>query len=425
VWQGRAMRRCLVPIAVCWMTTQAPYPVEAQSFSVPEMEKKSVVRPDTQIIPSLRVAERYDSNVYFVPGTNVEDFVTTVSPQLKLTRRNEWLEGTIDGGATGEVYAKNSGLNYVGGNGTVDLNLDGAMNTLVRGLGLRVADTFVYTPQPLAFADPTGASQFREAFVQGIQVQRVKSFTNTAKADASYFFSPYVGVISTYTDQRRRFLQPIAPPTGVPQEGFIDTNFQTLTSGLVGKLSPSDTVQLAHQYQKATFPDPERGGSGFSTQGALAKWTRSITPAFQATVEGGFAVISSSSNVYPVGTVSLRWTEQYTTVVVSYSQAVSPSIIVVSTPLLNQVVTGTVSRRIAEALSLSLSGSYAVNESVPDSSLLHFKSYSVMPSLEYKIGRRITTIVSYTRSQFQQTFSAQPFDFDRNIVMFSLLLEWK
>jgi hypothetical protein len=70
VWQGRAMRRCLVPIAVCWMTTQAPYPVEAQSFSVPPaLEKKSVVRPDTQIIPSLRVAERYDSNVYFVPGT--------------------------------------------------------------------------------------------------------------------------------------------------------------------------------------------------------------------------------------------------------------------------------------------------------------------------------------------------------------------
>jgi hypothetical protein len=142
-------------------------------------------------------------------------------------------------------------------------------------------------------------------------------------------------------------------------------------------------------------------------------------------VEGGFAVISSSSNVYPVGTVSLRWTEQYTTVVVSYSQAVSPSFIVVSTPLLNQVVTGMVSRRVAEALSLSLSGSYAVNESVPDSSLLHFKSYSVMPSLEYKIGRRITAILSYTRSQFQQTFSAQPFDFDRNLVMFSLLSEWK
>jgi hypothetical protein len=407
------------------MTMQDPYPVEAQSFSPPALEEKSVDRPDTQIIPSLRVAERYDSNVFFVPGAQLDDYVTTVAPHLKLIQTNQWVEGTIGGGATGEVYAKNTRLNYVGANAIVDLNLDGAMNALVRGLGLRVANTFVYTPQPLAFADPTGASPIREAFVQGIQVQRVNSFTNTAKADASYFFSPFMGVISTYTDQRRRFLQPIAPPTGVPQRGFLDTNFQTLTSGLVGKLSPSDTVRLAHQYQRATFPDPEKGNNGFSTQGAIAKWTRSITPAFQATVEGGFSVISSSSNVYPVGTVSLRWTEQYTTVEVSYSQAISPSFIIVSTPLLNQVVTGMVSRRVAEALSLSLSGSYAVNESVPDSSLLHFKSYSVMPSLEYKIGRRITAILSYTRSQFQHTVSAQPFDFDRNLVMFSLLSEWK
>jgi hypothetical protein len=148
-------------------------------------------------------------------------------------------------GSDGEVYAKNSRLELR--RGVMEpwiLNLDGAMNALVRGLGLRVADTFVYTPQPLAFADPTGASQFREAFVQGIQVQRVNSFTNTAKADASYFFSPFVGVISTYTDQRRRFLQPIAPPTGVPQRGiprykFPNSDFRACRETITVRHSPT------------------------------------------------------------------------------------------------------------------------------------------------------------------------------------------
>jgi hypothetical protein len=421
------IRNCLALAAVCGMTILGPISVHAQSFPMPASEAQSTNEPPTSIKPSLRVAERYDSNVFFVPGMNLEDYVTTVSPQLKLTQRNQWVEGMIGGGATGEVYAKNTRLNYVGANASMDLNLDGVMNALLPGLGLRVTDAFVYTPQPLAFADPTGGSQMGEAFAQGIQVQRVDSFTNAAKVEASYFFSPFMGVTSTYTDQRRRFGQPIAAPAEEIQiqRGFINTNLQTLTSGLVGKLTSSDTVLLSHQYQKAAFLDSERGDSGFSTQGVIVRWARSITPVFQTTVEGGFSVISSSSDVYPVGTVLLRWTEQYTTAEVSYSQTVAPSFYVESTPLLSQVVTGTVRRHIAEPLSLSLSGSYAVNESVPDGSLLHFQSYAVTPRLEYKLSRRFKAILSYTRSQFQQNFSGQSFDFDRNVVMFSLLSEWQ
>jgi hypothetical protein len=228
-------------VAVCWMTTQVPYPVRAQSFSAPVSEKKSVAGPDTQVVPSLRVAERYDSNVFFVPGTNLEDYVTTVSPQLRLNHRNQWVEAMIGGGATGEVYAKNSGLNYVGANGTMGLNLDGAMNSLLQGLGLRVFDTFVYTPQLLSFTAPTGENQISEAFVQGIQPQRANSFTNMVKAEGSYFFSPFMGVVSTYTDRRIRFENPITAPTGSSQGiGLRDTDFQTVTSGLAVKPSRYD-----------------------------------------------------------------------------------------------------------------------------------------------------------------------------------------
>jgi hypothetical protein len=307
----------------------------------------------------------------------------------------------------------------------VDFNLDGAMSRVVQGLGLHVTDTFHYTPQPLAFAAPTGGNLVSEAFVPGIQVQRIDSFTNAAKVDASYFFFPFMGVTSTYADRRIRFGDPIATPSGVSQGGFIDTNFQTLTSGLVGRPSLSDTIFLAHQYQKAAPADSERGDNGFSAQGAIARWSRSITPAFQATVEGGFSVVSSSSDVYPVGTVSLQWKEQYTTVVVSYSQTVAASFYVTSTALLNQLVTGTVRRQITDHLSLSVNGSYAVNESIPDSSLLRFESYTITPSLNYFIGRTFTATLSYTHSQFKQTFVSQTSPFDRNLVQLSLTAEWK
>lgn len=444
VWQSRGMRNCLVLAAVCGMTIQVPFSVQAQSYSVPGSETRFGSAPDgsepagsapaTSFIPSLRIAERYDSNVYFVQGTNLEDYVTTVSPQLKLAHKNQWVEGFVLGGARGEAYVNNPGLNYVGGNGTVDLNLDRAMNALVPGLGLRVSDNIFYTPQPPAFAAPVGGSQLSEVFVEGIQIRRTNSFMNAANAEASYFFSQQMGVISTYTDRRMRFGKPLFTPTGAVPGNPLDVNFQTLTSGLIGMPSPADTISLLHQYQKAAYPNgfgsggdsPNNGATGgFSTQGAIARWSRLITPTLQATGEGGFTVISASGGVYPIGVASLEWNGRYTTVLASYSRRVVPSIMVASTPLVSQAVTGAVTRRIAESLALSLRVSYALNQSVPDTSLLRFESYMVAPSLEYKIGRTLTATLSYRHYEFKRDVREQPADFDRNIVMLALSGVWE
>lgn len=390
-----------------------------------EQEVAPAVEPRTTVIPSFRIAQRYDSNVFFVPGRNLEDFATTLSPHVKVAHGNRWIQADIGGGAIGEIYVRNPGLNYVGGNGSIDLNLDGVMNQVVRGLGLRVSEAISYTPQPPAFAAPIGGSQISEAFVQGIQARRANSFTNAAKVEASYFFSSFMGVVSTYTDRRIRFGKQVSTPAGVSQGGFIDTNFQTLTSGLVSKVTPSDTISLLHQYQKGGFSDPTRGDSAFSTQGAIARWARSVTPSLQVAGDLGFSIISSSGDAYPVGAIALDWEMQYTKIQVSYSRSVAPSFFTLGTPLLSQGVTAVVRRQLSEALSLSVSGNYAVNESIPDGSLLKFESYAVTPALEYVIGPRLTAALSYTRSNFQRNFSGQSFDFDRNMIMFNLVAEWR
>lgn len=424
VWQGRGISNCLALVVMYGMTMLILHPVQAQSSTAAESDNKSGVEPDTHIVPSLRVAERYDSNVFFLAGANLEDYVTTVSPQVKVIRRSQWVEGVVSGGATGEVYAKHPDLSYVGGNGTVDLNLDGAMNRLVQGAGLRVADSFVYTPQLVAFGAPHSGSQIAEAFVQGIQAQRANSFRNTAMVQGSYSLTPWMSVTSTYMDQRLRFGEPIAPPGGSALGSLIDTDFQTVASGLVIKLSPPDTVSLVHQYQQGAFGTGGTQGS-FSMQGVNAKWVRSMRPELQGTVEGGFLAISPNSTVQAVGAASLEWKRQYTTLRVSYSRSIVPSFLAVPTPLLSQAVSGTVNRQITESLSLSLSGNYSVNNSVPDSSLLHFVSYAISPSINYVIHKNFTATLSYTRSQFEQALATERFPFDRNIVQLSLVAEWK
>ena len=406
---------------------QFPNWVQAQSFPAPVSETLPVNESRAAIVPSLRLAERYDSNVFFVPGGKVDDYVTTVSPQIRTSRKNDWIEGIVGAGATAEVYAKNPGLNYVGGNGIVKLNLDGAMNALVRGLSLHLSDVINYTPQPPAFAAPTGGGQIPEPFVQGVQARRANSFTNIASAEVSYFFSPFMGITSTFVDKRVRFGRPVSRSgQGTQeQEGFRNTTFQTLTSGPVVKLSETDEISISHSYSKGSFSDPDRGDSGFHTHGARAKWIRSITEEFQVTVEGGFAVMGATGNIYPVGSAELAWEGQYTTAKIAYSREIVPSFLVLSTPLLSNAVTVTVKRQLAEPLFVTLSGSYAVNESIPDGSLLRFESYMVGPSLDYKIGKLVTARLSYSHSQFQRGFMGQSFDFDRDGVMFSLLSEWR
>jgi hypothetical protein len=408
-----------------WGQTVLPQPQQ----TIPLQSQKAVPESATKLIPSLRLSQRYDSNVYFVPGRDLEDYVTTMSPGLMLTHKNRWVEAGVGGGATGEVYVKNPGLNYVGGNGTVDLNLDGAMNSLIQGLGLRVVDTVIYTPQPLAFASSTSGSQVSQVFVPGLQPSRANTLWNSARVDATYNLSSFMGVSVTYTDQRLRFGDKFAGPTGATEETLFNTSFQNLTSGLVGKPTSSDTVLLAHQYQKGTFSNSDGGDtqsdSGFSTQGAIARWSRSISPELRTTVEGGFTVISPSSDVQPVAAASLQWKGQYTGVQISYSRAVAASFLSVSTPLLSQVVDVQLRRQITESLSLWLNGNYAVNQSVPDRSLVRFESYSVGPGLDYKIGRNITATLSYTHNEFNEVFLGTLRDFDRDMVVLSVLTEWR
>lgn len=434
-WRGDGRKRWGAGAAVWVFVMVAHHPLSAlgQTLIAPAaLEQPTPAQPQkpasdsaTKLVPSLRIAERYDSNVYFVPGKDLEDYVTTLSPALMVTHKNQWVDAHVGGGAIGEVYVKNPDLNYVGGNGTVDLNLDGAMNSLVRGLGLRVVDTIIYTPQPQPFAALTGGSQISQAFVPGLQPGRVNTLWNSARVDASYSLSSFMGLSVTYTDQRIRFGEKLTGPTGAAQENLFNTSFQNVTSGLVGKPTSSDTVLLAHQYQKGTFSNSNSGDGGFSTQGAIARWSRALSPELLARVEGGFAVISPSSDVQPVAAASLQWKGQYTTAQISYSRVVVASFLSVSTPLLSQVVDVQLGRSITEPLSLWLTGNYAVNQSVPDRSLVRFESYSVSPSLEYKIGQNVTAALSYTHSEFKEDFSAQSFDFDRDMVGLSVSAEWR
>ena len=423
-WQKRGVAILVVVATISGMTMMNPGPVQGQAVIPSTPAPKAVAGPETHIIPSVTLSERYDSNVFFVQGSNLEDYVTTVSPQLRVVHRRQLVEGTVGGGLTAEAYVKNPGLNYVAANGSVKLNLDGAMNELVRGLGLQISDTFRYSPELPAFAAPTDGGEIPESSLIGIQARRANSYANFGTVAASYAVSPLLSFTSTYDDGRIRFGSPISPPTGGIQGSNIDTTFQTVTSGPVFRVSPRDTLTLHHQYQKGTFDD-QGSKSGFSTQGAIAGWTSWVIPTLTASMTGGVVVFSTTNDLQYVGSASLLWKGEDTDLTLSYSRMVRPSISIAAVPLLSQVVSATATHRVTELFSVLLNGNYAHNQSIPDSSILMFESYSVTPSMQYRVNRVMTATLSYTHSQFDRTISSQLSSFDRNLVMLRIFAEWK
>ena len=427
--QGWGLAACMGAAVTFSMMLVNPEVAQGQAVIPSTTQRQPVSGPGTNIIPSLTLSERYDSNVYFIQGANLEDYVTTASPQLRVVHKRQLVEATVIGGATAEAYVKNPGLNYAAANGSVDLNLGGAMSELVRGLGLRISDNFYYTPQLPAFAEPTGGGGTApESFVQGLQAQRANAFTNTGIVAGSYAMSPLVTLTSTYNNAYRHFGNQIAPTSGSTQP-LINTMFQTVNSGPQIRLSAVDTVTLLHQYQQADF-----GGSrsGFTTQGGTAGWTRVLTPTLTSSLTGGGTVLSQSNQLQYIGSASLTWKFENTDAMVSYSRAVAPSffgsttsVAGSGTALVSQVVTVNAAHHITQALSVSINGNYSFSESTPDSSVQQFTSYSVTPDVAYQINRVMKTTLAYTRSHFERTFSSQESSFDRNAVILRLFAEWE
>jgi hypothetical protein len=306
----------------------------------------------------------------------------------------------------------------------VKLNLDNAMNELVRGLGLQISDTFRYSPELPAFAAPTGGGDIPESSLIGIQARRANSYANYGTVAASYAVSPLLSFTSTYNDARIRFGSLISTPTGGIPGSNIDTTFQTVKSGPVLKVSTRDTLTIFHQYQKATF-DGQGSNTGFSTQGAIAGWTSLVTPTLTASLTGGVVVISTTNDLQHVGSASLLWKGEDSDIALYYRSMVVPSFSTVAVPLWSQVVTATARHRVTEYFSVLLNGNYAHNQSIPDSSILMFESYSVTPSMQYRVNSVMTATLSYTHSQFDRTFSSQESSFDRNVVMLRIFAEWQ
>jgi hypothetical protein len=389
-----------------------------------------LVQSDTKVTPVLTVAERYDSNVYFLPGKRLDDYVTTVMPQLRIDHFGRLLSGSLTVMATGEAYAKNPGLNYIAPSGSLSMDLDNLIGKLDRRAKLKIMDTFMFTPKPLAFIGPTVGSEVPDTFVRGIQASRANSRSNMAMANGAYLLTSTMSLQGSYTYSTMRFGTVFIPPAEVQATqgsgaSFFSTTYQSYSIGPQFQVTPLDIVTINYQGSQADY---NRGDSlsSFKTQGGTLGWKRMLTARLTADGYVGLTLIGSGANATTtyVANAGLEWQQDNGIAMLRYSRSVFPSFFVVPVPLLSQVITLSETFRATGNLSLTGSVSYAKNESTSGQVPLSFESYSISFLSSYTINRFLTAIASYTHSNFNQSFNGAEFAFNRNLVSLSLRGEW-
>lgn len=375
---------------------------------------------ETKVTPSITLTERYDSNVLFVQGKKVDDFVTMANPVIRVDQDNHYIKGNVGVGATASAYAKNSGLNYVAASGFAKLDVGQLTERLIHGWQLDLSDSFMYTPETPAFLTTLSkGSEVPPSIVTGMQAARANSFSNRANVNSSLALSSVVSWQASYIHQHMRFgTSQAAPVAG----SFFTTTFQMLSTGPQWQVSQNDTLSANYQYVKTEFSQPGGFGGGFTTNGGTLGWTRILSPQLTASISLGLTVFPSGE-VQPIQSASIDWKSEQDEVVVRYSRSVMPSFYIAGVPLMSNMIQASAMHEVARKLSVGGVGGYAKNESVP-SGILEYNAFSYGPRANYKLTDSMALSLSYTHYYFETQFQSTGASFNRDVVMLTFHGEW-
>ena len=393
-----------------------------------------------RIIPSIAVAERYDSNVFFrakSPGLlDRSDYVTSVAPQIRGLYSGEAMRVNATVGANAEYYAKNPDFNYVGSNAGLLLDLSPTLGRLWDGMTFTVVDRFRYTPQPPSFLVGDHEGDTSNPLQTGQQVGRVNSTSNTVGANVRAPLTQTLSLTGGYSYGLLRF-----GSSQVQQAGaLLDSSFQTFTVGMLMKLSPQDFVTLNAIDSEFRYT---QGVGSFSSRGGLIGWTHAFSPAVTLVSSAGATVVEGQSSgpgaqgsqgqssgpstvrsiVTPRGYVGLTWRDRTTSLTMAYGLQVSQSYQFGAQPLLANTVMFSMTQltpipQLVGVASVNYGRANAIGQESVNA--VSYTSYAAGGGIVYKFTPQTFLNLYYQYANYDNQFGATTNSFDRHIVFISI-----
>lgn len=381
------------------------------------------------VVPSVQISQRYDSNVFFAPksrlqGLTPEDFVTTVMPQVRglYTDHEHLVKLNAVVGAVGSYYVSNTGLSYVGANAGAVLDMSDWVSQWKPGARWTVSDTFFYSPQPPAFLLGGQSGEQANPLVAGFQAFRTNTRSNSVTSLFDFPLDKTVKLSGSYTNSFIRYgasQVPGAPP-------LISQNLHAYTAGLLKELSIYDAVRADF-----TGNEFDLGGLGFfSTRGGTLGWIHKFTPAISLNATGGVQVLSGklngvpfSSTIAPVGSLAIHWKKPTTFMALAYRSGIAPSFQSQVGALLNHMVSFNMTQNTSIRDLVGLLGadySVASEYGSASGSALSWTTVGGTAGLRYRATQKLFLTMTYSYQNVDNVFGGTRFAFDRHVAQLSL-----
>ena len=164
----------------------------------------SRVGAQTTFIPSVSLSEKYDSNVYRTTASDIPlgsqrwDFVTTTAASVDVVNKSRLADSLLRAGVNGNVFVYNPELAFVSTSVFASSNLTRGVSELVRGLRLRITDSFRYTPEVPAFLYGNHPEDTGDTYSGGTPGSRANTYRNIVSANSDYSLSRSFSLTTNY-----------------------------------------------------------------------------------------------------------------------------------------------------------------------------------------------------------------------------------
>ena len=392
-----------------------------------------------RVIPSITVAERYDSNVFLSPKSSTldrSDYVSTVAPQIRGLYSGSAMTVNATVAAVASYYAQHTNLSNVGTNAGLFLDLSPMLGRWWQGATFTVFEQFRYTPEPPSFLAGNHQGDTANLFLTGQQVGRANSRSNTVGAAVSMPVTETLSLTGSYSNGFLKFGSSQTEQAGT----LLNSSVQTFTVGMLKQLSLQDSVTLNFIDSETQF---EQNRGSFSSRGGIIGWNHAFSPAVTLFSSAGATVVerqssglgaqgaqgqssgpsTGSSTVAPRGNAVLTWRDRTTTLTMAYGLSVVPSNQSSAQPLLSNTVTFAVNQvttipELVGVASVNIGrgdqiGSTSVNA-------VSFSSYAASGGMVYQFTPQTFLNLNYLYSNFDNQFGATTRSFDRHVVSISI-----
>ena len=391
----------------------------------------SRVGAQTTVIPSVSLSEKYDSNIFrttissIPPGRQKWDFITVAGVTVAVANKSRLGNSNLWARVDGNAFVYNSDMSFYSTNVFASSDLTQGVSELVRGLKLRISDSFRYTPEAPAFLTGGHPDDTADVYSRGIQGVRANTYKNVLLANSDYSLTRSFSLTTNYAYSIFRRGNIDATVTSVTPVAYFNNTNHSVDFGPTYMFDGGDTLYIKYNYVAGESKSEDTGETTNYVFQTLAPVyvTKAVVPGWTLTMSGGATLVEQAGNrAFMSGKLGLATDiERRTHVQMWVSRQPNPSFFGTSSALISNVAQFTVSHGLSRLLRMTVSGYYGYNETTP---VKTYASRTVRGTvaLDYSLTQSTMLSLSQDYNYYEYT-GALPFD--RIVTMLTLRTEWQ